>query len=200
MTTGSLARRLGLTAAAVHQQLAGLRRRELVDFTSQRQRVGRPAHLWSLTAAAHGRFPDTHAALAVTTLEAVRGVFGEEGLRRLNREWTRTQVAGYRPRVPPAEDASLEERVAALARIRREECFMAEWGGAGDDGELEIVQNHCPIAAAARCCPHLCAGELVLFRSLLGGEVTVTRVEHLLSGDQRCVYRISEQSPETGAG
>jgi predicted ArsR family transcriptional regulator len=192
MTTGRLARRLGLTPAATHQHLAILRGEGLVDFSSQRQRVGRPAHLWSLTPAAHGRFPDSHAVLAVATLEAVRDAFGDEGLGRLTEERTRRQVASYRPRVPSGADASLEERVSALARIRREESYMAEWGGA-NDGELELVENHCPIATAARCCPHLCAGELTLFRTVLGREVTVDRVEHLLSGDPRCVYRISER-------
>jgi predicted ArsR family transcriptional regulator len=195
MTAARLARRLGLTSAAVHQHLAGLRGEGVIDFTSQRQRLGRPAHLWSLTPTAHSRFPDSHAALAKGMLEAVRGAFGEEGLGRLAEERTRRQVESYRPRVPAAGDASLAERVAALARIRREESYMAEWGG-GNGGELELVENHCPIATAARCCPHLCAGELALFRTVLGGEVTIDRVEHLLSGDPRCVYRISEKPTE----
>jgi predicted ArsR family transcriptional regulator len=188
MTAARLARRLDLTPAAVHQHLAGLRREGVVDFTHQRQRVGRPAHLWALTAAAHGRFPDSHAALAQGIVEAARDAFGEEGLGRLAEERTRRQVASYRPRVPAV--ASLQERVAALARIRGEESYMAEWRGGGD-GELELVENHCPIAAAARCCPQLCAGELDLFRRVLGSEVAVDRVEHLLSGDSRCVYRIA---------
>jgi predicted ArsR family transcriptional regulator len=132
-------------------------------------------------------------------LEAVRGAFGEEGLGRLAEERTRRQVASYRPRVPVAADASLEERVSALARIRREESYMAEWGS-GNAGELELVENHCPIATAARCWPQLCVGELALFRTVLGEEVTVDRVEHLLSGDPRCVYRISEKSPRGTAG
>ncbi len=193
-TAGGLARRLGLSAAAVHQHLAGLRGEGLVGFTRERQRVGRPAHLWSLTPAAHSRFPDSHAAFAEGMLEAVRAAFGEEGLGRLAEERTRRQVASYRPRVPAATDASLEERVAVLARIRREESYMAEWGG-GTDGELELVQNHCPISKAARCCPHLCDSELSLFRAVLGRVVTVDRVEHILSGDPRCVYRISEKRP-----
>jgi len=76
---------------------------------------------------------------------------------------------------------------------------MAEWGG-GNAGELELVENHCPIATAARCCPQLCVGELALFRTVLGREVTVDRVEHLLNGDPRCVYRISEKRPGGAAG
>ena len=44
---------------------------------------------------------------------------------------------------------------------------------------------------ATRFCPKLCAGELSLFRSVLGSDVSVDRVEHILSGDRRCAYRIT---------
>jgi hypothetical protein len=38
--------------------------------------------------------------------------------------------------------------VAELARIREEECFMAGWSR-GQDGSLFLIENHCPICAAA---------------------------------------------------
>jgi predicted ArsR family transcriptional regulator len=40
-------------------------------------------------------------------------------------------------------------------------------------------------------CQGFCASELDLFRSALGTGVKVERAEHILSGDRRCVYRIS---------
>ena len=69
---------------------------------------------------------------------------------------------------------------------------MAEWGRQRD-GTLRLVENHCSIAEAARICPNLCAGELSLFRAVLGDDVSVERVEHILSGDRCCAYRISER-------
>ena len=69
---------------------------------------------------------------------------------------------------------------------------MAEWGRQRD-GTLRLVENHCSIAQAARFCPKLCAGELSLFRAALGDDVSVERVEHILSGDRCCAYRISER-------
>ena len=45
-------------------------------------------------------------------------------------------------------------------------------------------------SAAARACRGLCQRELALFREVLGPDVEVTRLDHLLSGARRCSYRI----------
>ena len=78
-----------------------------------------------------------------------RGAFGAEGLDRLISERTRHQLKEYRARMRGRE--SLEERVVALAAIRREQGYMAEWSRASD-GTMLLVENHCPICAAASAC------------------------------------------------
>ena len=193
-TTARIAKRLGVTAMAVRQHLAVLEGEKLVDFTNERRKVGRPARLWRLTPRAYDRFPDCHAQLAVGMLQAIRSAFGEPGLDRLTEERTRQQVEIYRKRMP-GPGAPLEERVATLGRLRCEEGYMAEWERRRD-GTLELVENHCSIAKAARFCPKLCAGELSLFRAVLGEDVSVEPVEHILSGDRCCTYRIVEQLNE----
>lgn len=193
-----MAKHLGVTAMAVRQHLAVLEGEELVDFTDERRKVGRPARLWRLTSDAYDRFPDFHAELAVGMLEAIQNAFGEQGLERLTKERTRQQVASYRARMP-GSDVPLEERVAILARIRREEGYMAE-SRRRRDATLELVQNHCSIAKAARRCPKLCGGELSLFRAVLGDDVSVERVEHILSGDRCCSYRIRNRPAESSSG
>ena len=199
-TAARMAKQLDVTTMAVRQHLAVLEGEGLVDFTDERRKVGRPARLWRLTPKAYERFPDCHAELAVGMLLAIRGAFGEDGLQRLTEERTRQQVENYHARMPNPE-APIEERVASLARIRREEGYMAEWGR-GPDGTLDLVENHCSIATAARLCPNLCAGELSLFRAALGNDVSVDRVAHFLSGDRCCTYRITDRTgnPALGGG
>lgn len=188
-TAARMAKRLGVTTTAVRQHLSVLQGEGLVDFTDERRKVGRPARLWRLTLRAYDRFPDSHADLAVEMLLAIRSAFGEEGLERLTEEKTRQQVENYRARMP-GPSALLKERVATLTRIRREEGYMAEWRRRRD-GTFELVENHCSIAKAARVCPNLCSSELSLFRSVLGDDVSVNRVEHILSGDRCCAYQIT---------
>ncbi len=190
-TAKRMAKRLGVTTMAVRQHLAVLEGEQLVDFTDERRKVGRPARLWRLTPKAYDRFPDCHAELAVGMLQAIQSAFGEQGLERLTEERVRQQVEIYRARMP-GPGAPLEERAATLARLRCEEGYMAEWRRQLD-GTIELVENHCSIAKAARFCPKLCGGELSLFRAVLGDDVVVERVEHILSGDRCCAYRITDR-------
>ena len=193
-TAAQMAKGLHVTAMAVRQHLAVLEAEGLVDFTDERRKVGRPARMWRLTAKAYDRFPDRHAELAVGMLDAIRGAFGEEGLERMTEERTRQQAQSYAIRMP-GPDASIEERVATLAKIRREEGYMAE-SRQGPGGTIELVENHCSIANAARLCSSLCSSELSLFRTVLGDEVSVDRVGHILAGDRCCAYRITERPIE----
>ena len=193
-TAVHIAKRLGVTTMAVRQHLALLEGEALIDFTLERRKVGRPIRRWRLTDKGYDLFPDRHAELAIAMLEAVGDAFGENGYDRFAEALTRLQVDAYRARMPPAE-APLEERVACLARIRLEEGYMAE-SRLRLDGVVELVENHCSIAKAARLCSKLCGSELSLFQAILGERVRIERVEHILSGDPRCTFCISEPSQE----
>ena len=57
-------------------------------------------------------------------------------------------------------------------------------------GTFLLVENHCPICAAAASCTGLCAKELEVFQAVLGDEVEVTRTEHIMAGARRCAYRV----------
>jgi predicted ArsR family transcriptional regulator len=187
-TAAQIARRLNVTPMAVRQHLYALAEQGLVAYADERRKVGRPARVWSLMPDAARRFPDTHGDLTVEILKAVRTTFGDAGLDRLIGERTRQQQRDYRKRMPP-RSVPIEQRVAALTAIRREEGYMAEWSHERD-GSFLIAENHCPICAAATTCQGLCLEELSLFRTILGSDVTVTRTDHILAGARRCCYRI----------
>jgi predicted ArsR family transcriptional regulator len=188
-SAADLAARLGVTREAARQHLAAMEADGLVASEPVRGRVGRPERRWSLTDSPEvdARFPDSHAELTVGLLEAARAAFGAEGLDRLVRERARRQARAYRRRIPAG--ASLRERVRVLAALRSEEGYLAEWSEDGD-GFL-LVENHCPVCAAARACQGLCRAELDLFRRTLGRDARVERTEYLLDGARRCAYRVS---------
>jgi predicted ArsR family transcriptional regulator len=188
-TAAALARRLDLTPMAIRQHLAALEDEGLVVHTEERRPVGRPARVWDLTPLAAERFPDTHADLTVEILSALRDVFGDEGLEQIVHARSRKQRESYRERLP-GRHATLRARVAALAELRREEGYMAEWSQ-DPDGSFLIVENHCPICAAATLCQGFCRDELELFREVLAPDADVVRGEHLLSQGRRCAYRVT---------
>lgn len=196
---GALAEALGVSAMAVRQHLYALASEGLVTFEERSGKVGRPTKLWRLTSAADRFFPDGHAELVLSLLAALREALGEDGLDRLLAARTAEQVAAYGGRVKASDP--LRTRLEALARIRGEEGYMAAVepiepaestgdvaGGVG--GGFLLVENHCPVCAAARACQGLCAAELEVFRRVLGPDVTVERTDHILAGARRCAYRV----------
>ena len=185
--TLALAGALAISRQATLQHLERLVAEGLVSHADERRGVGRPRRRWSVTKKADARFPDTHAQLTVELLDAVRAEFGEAGLDRLITRREQASAEGYAAALAPAR--TLEARVARLAELRAAEGYMAEWS-ADADGFL-LVENHCPIQVAANACGAFCRAELAMFRELLGPSVTVQPTEHIVSGDRRCVYRVS---------
>ncbi len=183
----ALAARVGVTAMAVRQHLYGLEAEGIVTAVEEPRPVGRPVKLWHLTAAAEPFFPDGHAELTLGLLDAMTVAFGTNGLAKLVQTRTKAQLAVYRARIKPSW--SLKRRLEALAQIRSEEGYMAEVRTA-ERGAYLLIENHCPICAAAKACRGLCQRELELFRKSLGPDVAVERIDHLLTGARRCSYRV----------
>ncbi|MAS03142.1 MAG: MarR family transcriptional regulator [Ahrensia sp.] len=189
LTAADLGEKLGTTGEAARQQLARLAKDGLAIATSEPSGVGRPTRIWKLTAAGHARFPDTHAALTVQILESVRSLLGEAALDRIIAKREDETRAQYKAAM--AGKSGLKERVAALADLRSAEGYMAGWQETADGGVL-LVENHCPICAAATSCQDFCRAELGVFRDVLGPDASVERAEHLVNGGRRCSYVIRE--------
>jgi predicted ArsR family transcriptional regulator len=189
--TQAVAGELGVTLVAARQHLADLKRRGLVDrATATPDGRGRPADVWSLTALAQDLFPDRHDALTLDLIAGIRAALGDAGLTRVVEARTQRQLESLLEIIPAS--APVRDRLEALARRRTAEGYMAEVVDA-PDGSLLLVEHHCPICDAASECQLFCSTELTLFQDALGPDVTVRREKHLLSGNERCVYRVSSR-------
>ena len=186
--SAQLAERLGLTAMAVRLHLYTLQEEGLVTAEDRPVPVGRPAKFWRLTREADRHFPEAYAELSVALIDAMQETFGAEGLNRVLVSRRERQRAEYAKRIRPRD--SLEKKLEELARVRTEEGYMADVRP-DEGGGFLLVESHCPICAAANACQGFCSTELDLFRSVLGPGVEVERVEHIVSGDQRCAYRVT---------
>jgi len=218
----ALAAALAITPMGAHKLLARLEEQGLVDARDERRdarpfgedegaigdadrgapgepgavsRPGRPRKLWALTEAGHGRFPDRHADLTLQLIQQARAVFGEAGLDQLISARERDSEQRYRAAL--ARCRTPGDKVRELARLRAEEGYMARAERAGRDWLL--VEDHCPICAAARSCQGFCRSELALFQRCLGPGLAVERTEHLLAGARRCAYRVSTVKEEAAA-
>lgn len=194
-TTADLGRALGITSEAVRQHMGRLADQHLVSSRSVPHGVGRPAQSWTLTDVGNQRFPDTHAQLTVDLLRTLRTELGDAAIDAVIAGRERETLAGYEREMAGID--STEGRVARLAAIRTREGYMAEWS-CEPDGTLVLVENHCPICAAAASCQDFCRAELAIFRRVLGDNVTIEREEHILAGARRCAYRITDGTERAG--
>ena len=185
MTTKALATALGISVPATRTHLKSLG--EQVTSVSVASGVGRPAQTWQLTEAAQDRFPDTHSELTVRILQSVERTLGPSGLEAVIADRYRESEALYLAELAGAR--TLAGRLKRLVRLRSEEGYMAELEKT-PDGWL-LLENHCPICAAATACQGFCSNELQLFRKVLGPKAQVERVEYLLEGGRRCAYSVT---------
>ncbi|WP_413529341.1 helix-turn-helix transcriptional regulator [Rahnella inusitata] len=180
---------LGTTGEAARQQFVKLAKDGLVEAKSVSQGVGRPTQFWQLTAQGHAHFPDAHADLTVQLLQLIRTSLGDSALEQLITSRENLTLENYRQAMAGAD--CLEDRLQRLTEIRTREGYMADWTPQ-EDGSYLLVENHCPICAAAATCQGFCRAERDVFSSVL--EAHVERTEHILQGARRCAYVVSPES------
>ncbi|SFC44079.1 Predicted transcriptional regulator, ArsR family [Polaromonas sp. OV174] len=189
-STAALAQELQLSAEAVRLQVQKLLAEGLITGQQEAQAsAGRPKQNWVLTAAGNARFPDAHAQLSIQLIGSIKQLFGEQGLERLIAQRENDMRADYLKALQGLN--SLPQKLEQLAQLRAAEGYMARVEEDGQDWLL--IEDHCPICAAAQSCQGFCRSELQLFQEVMGQEAVVRREEHLLAGARRCVYRISRR-------
>lgn len=186
----TLAERIGVTAMAIRQHLYALQSEKLLTYTQTARSKGRPAKMWELTPAADQFFPDGNAELLVNMITLVGDLYGEDGLTQLVQARADNQLVQYKSQLKPADP--LAKKLQTIAKIRTDEGYMAEIQTQAD-GSYLLVENHCPICAAAQTCGKFCTAEQVLFQRLLEPDATVQRSEYILDGDRRCAYAVKSK-------
>jgi predicted ArsR family transcriptional regulator len=189
-TPDQLATRLGASRTGVLQQLRALEAAHLVSRQTVRHGVGRPRHLYDITADAQDLFPSNYEGLAAGLLAAIEAVGGNDLLEQVFA--ARCRQLGMRVREDMAarlaDDAPLLDRVQELAVIQSAYGYLA---GAvlNTDGTIRLQEHNCAIYHVAAGSPAACQAELELFSDVLGADVV--REQHIASGDRCCSYRIS---------
>ncbi len=184
-TAQALADQLELSSMGARKHLESWHEKGLVTFEDSAEKQGRPCRRWQLNDAGHARFPDRHSDLTVQILQQVRQAFGEKGLNKIIAARESETLQSYT--LATNKFKSLKAKLNALAELRHQEGYMAEVLPHEDEGFL-LVENHCPICAAAKECQQFCRSELSIFQQALGDACVVERTEHLQSGARRCVY------------
>lgn len=191
-TASSLAHRVGLTSAAIRRTLDELVSEGLVSADdrppfgpTEPRRRGRPARVFSLSAAGHDAFDATYDDLAAQLLRFVDDSMGSGAVARFARLRAGGLEDGYRRLVEREPDVVSRSRV--LAQLLTADGFAASVEGSAGDS-LQICQRHCPISRVAEEFPVLCEAEAAAFARML--DVHVVRLATLARGDGVCTISI----------
>jgi predicted ArsR family transcriptional regulator len=185
-SAATLAAACAITPMSAHKWLNKLAAQGLVDARDAVHGVGRPRRIWRLTAAGHARFPDRHGDLTVQLLGHLSAQLGPQAVDPLIAAREATLLSHYNAQLAPLK--SLGARLRRLAALRSAEGYMARVER--DAAHWLLIEDHCPICAAASACQGFCRSELALFQQCLGPGAVVERCEHLLAGARRCAYRV----------
>ncbi len=186
-----LANQLGMTTMGARQHLQGLAGKGYVETAAkaEKQTRGRPVHYWSLTEQGHAHYPDGHKDIALELINLLNQDENKELLDALVNSRSEQQHARYSEALSQVP-TNTAEKLQKLAQLRTDEGYMAEVRLL-PDGWL-FIENHCPIASAARSCSGFCKSELALFQQLFGASALVNQVDHLMSGARRCTFKIRQ--------
>ena len=184
-----LATALNASRTGVLQQLYALEEAGLVSHAAEKHGVGRPRHVYDVTADAQGLFPTDYGGFASGLVKAIEAVGGDDlveqvfaARRRQIGDRIRRRMAEQLP-----EDAPVADRVRVLAVLQDQAGYLAE-AIIGPDGTLRLREHNCAIDKISRRTSAACDAELDLFRELLGAGVT--RESHIASGDRCCTYLV----------
>jgi predicted ArsR family transcriptional regulator len=189
MSPDGLASHLGASRTGVLQQLHALESAGLVSHAAEKHGVGRPRHLYDVTADAQGLFPTDYGGFASGLVKAIEAVGGDDLVEQVFAARRRQIGDRIRRRMTERlpDDAPLAERVQLLAVLQDEAGYLAE-AVVDDDGALLLREHNCAIDKIARRTQAPCDAELALFREILGPDVQ--RETHIASGDRCCSYRM----------
>ena len=186
LTAKALAQELNVTTMGVRQHMLALEESGDVVFQDEKAPRGRPTRYWTLTQQTNSHFADRHEELTVQLIDSVIAVFGDDGLDKLITNREESSMRSYR--LALADRLGVKEKLEKLAEIRCDEGYMATVEQEGDI--FWLLENHCPICAAATKCTNFCRSELQLFQSLLSQVAVISREEHIIEGARRCAYKV----------
>lgn len=178
-----LAEATGVTPVSIRHHLSALQAEGMIATSEAHSGVGRPKLLYSLTHAAHERFPTKYLRLTDRLLDEMKSAMPAPMIERMFAAIAQDIAADHAARF---QGKSLEEMLELLVELLGEEGFMAAWNKVGDS--YHLTEYNCPYFVIGQRHPEVCTIDQTLISKVL--DRPVEKSNCLLNGDQRCVFII----------
>ena len=194
-TVEELAAATEVTSAAIRHQLAILERDALVASEEVHGALGRPRYLYRLTQRGDDLFLKNYFGLSRLILEEFQELPGEDLLKqdadgKLGLLFERIGNRLVRENLDRVRGRSLEERIAEVVNILKEDGNIPEWHKT--DYGFKILDYNCPYHRLAQTAPQICDMRLNFLTRMLQAEVA--RENHANSDSPCCVYKVQERN------
>ncbi|MEI8080408.1 MAG: metalloregulator ArsR/SmtB family transcription factor [Actinomycetes bacterium] len=189
-TARELGDQLKLTGTAIRRHLDNLvaagfaqasDRAPFGPTSSKPRGRGRPARVYTLTAAGQEAFGQAYDDLAISAIRFLADSGGEQAVTAFARQRADEMESRYSATV--AGGSTVAARALLLARALHDDGFASAVEPTGSAG-VQVCQHHCPVAKVAQQFPELCVAEAEAFGRLVGAHVT--RLATLGQGDGVC--------------
>lgn len=196
-TAVELSESLDVSPQAIRRHLKDLEGEGLIQHQSVQAGMGRPQHVYELTAQGRDRFPSRYGEFAVSLLDAIAETVGQDQVGSILRKQWERKAMEYRDRLGKGP---LSERVAQLVNLRRSEGYISDWhalepaiASEAARPRFMVTEYNCAISDVAESFPSVCGHELDMFAAIFG-DCTVERTQWIINGEHRCGYLIQERN------
>jgi predicted ArsR family transcriptional regulator len=184
LAIADLAQQLSISAVSVRHHLSTLQAEGLVRATEVRHGVGRPHLAYSLTDAAHERFPARYLRLSDRLLDELKAALPPQALEDMFSRMADGMVAEYATRL---QGKTIEEKMSLLIELLGTEGFLAHWNRTGET--ISLTEYNCPYLNIGQRHPEVCAIDQTVIRKMLNASVEKTTC--VLNGAEACVFVIT---------
>jgi DeoR family suf operon transcriptional repressor len=192
VTAKELASVFKVSANAIRRHLKELEAEGLVIYARENRGTGAPTFAFSLTENGEALFPTQYGEVLNDVLELVARTGGRGAVKEMFAERFREHANRMRADLP---NASLEQKLEAVASLLSDQGFMAAWSNERDT--LTLAEHNCSVRAAAEQFPEICAAEADFLREVL--QADIKRDTYIPEGCNACQYSISLPSGD-GSG
>lgn len=176
-----------ISNVAVRRHLNDLIREGFVAERTEKQEIGRPYLIYSLTKKGHDTFPSQYEQFSKDMLTDIKEVGGEEAVdavlsARKDREEVELKTV--------LSDKSFDEKIALLYKMQDEKGYMHEIEQTAS-GDYLVKNYNCPIYSLATSYDSICANEKEMYQDLFPNS-DVKAHAYMTKGKSYCSWTITK--------
>jgi len=190
-TINEIADAVGISPISVRHHITSLQVENLVVSDEERHGVGRPRQLFTLTEAGVEQFPTRYVKLTLRLLKRLKETMPEHLVNNLFTQMAK-ELADDLAADIDTSNLTIEERMALILELLRQEGFSIEWEKVGNN--FLIHEASCPYYFIGQDHPEICTVDQVLISTILN--LPAEKTKCILNGDNVCTYAILAATPQ----